>query len=365
MTNKRVISAVLPFGDTGTHRFHLRELKDGRAVLNIDAKYVLYLNPIAKVYLRLFIEKKSIKQIKKFISRNFSVKKDEIIEDYKDLMEKLRMILSEDAICPVHGIGLTPKAIEDNEFPLRVDFAITYNCNEKCSHCYIPENKLNKFPNELNTQEIKRVFDKLWDIGVPHIALTGGEATTRTDLLELLEYGQNKGFVMGVITNGRKFSDKKFVKEAIKSGLDYVQITLESNNPEIHDDMVGIIGAWEDTVRAIKNFAEEKIFWMTNTTICEKNVNTIPDTINFLHNLGAKVFAMNGLIYSGKGKKFPFAIDETEFKPILENILDISDNLGLRFIWYTVTQYCTINPIEMGLGVKRCSAANMSMGIEP
>ncbi|MCP4764184.1 MAG: radical SAM protein, partial [archaeon] len=197
------------------------------------------------------------------------------------------------------------------------------------------------------------------------IALTGGEATTRTDLLELLEYGQNKGFVMGVITNGRKFSDIKFVKEAIKSGLDYVQITLESNNPKIHDDMVGVLGAWEDTVLAIKNFAEEKIFWMTNTTICEKNVDTIPDTIKFLHNLGAQVFAMNGLIYSGKGKKFQYAIDEIEFKPILENILDISDNLGLRFIWYTVTQYCTINPIEMGLGVKRCSAANMSMGIEP
>jgi radical SAM protein with 4Fe4S-binding SPASM domain len=37
----------------------------------------------------------------------------------------------------------------------------------------------------------------------------------------------------------------------------------------------------------------------------------------------------------------------------------------MRFIWYSPTQYCSVNPVELGLGPKRCSAANMSIAIEP
>ena len=37
----------------------------------------------------------------------------------------------------------------------------------------------------------------------------------------------------------------------------------------------------------------------------------------------------------------------------------------MRFIWYSPTQYCALNPVEIGLGPKQCSAANISIAIEP
>jgi len=349
------------------HRFHLRILKDGRGILNIDAKYVLYLNQTATDFIYLFIKEESTKNIIRNIRSKYNIGKKSIISDYNKILTDIMALISEKGYCPIHDLGFSFKddSFSAMEFPLRVDLAITYNCNEHCEHCYVPENVLNKFEPILPKSGMFSIMDRLWEIGVPHIALTGGEATVREDLVDLIRYGQEKGFVMGLITNGFKLSDKNLVDSVINAGLDYVQITIESCDPKIHDDMVATEGAWEHTVAAIKNFNEKNFFWMTNTTICEKNVDTIIDTINFLGKLGGKVFAMNGIIYSGKGKRFPYAIEEKDFPPILENILDAADANHMRFIWYTPTEYCSINPVDMGLGVKKCSAANTSISIEP
>jgi radical SAM protein with 4Fe4S-binding SPASM domain len=42
-----------------------------------------------------------------------------------------------------------------------------------------------------------------------------------------------------------------------------------------------------------------------------------------------------------------------------------AQELNLKFLWYTPTQYCQFNPIEHGLGVKTCTAALINMCVGP
>jgi radical SAM protein with 4Fe4S-binding SPASM domain len=37
----------------------------------------------------------------------------------------------------------------------------------------------------------------------------------------------------------------------------------------------------------------------------------------------------------------------------------------MRFLWYTVTDYCRLSPVALGLSPKRCNAAEYSICIEP
>jgi len=357
-----VYSNILDFRNAGTHKFHLRILKNVKGILIIDAKYVLYLNQIATIYFKEFIEGKSLEEIQNFFVKTFRTTKKEVEQDHNELLDKVSFLLTEEDACPFTHIGMSTKTpFKATEFPMRVDLAITYKCNNSCGHCYVARER--NFP-ELDTESMKKIMEVLWKVGVPHIALTGGEPTMRDDFLELIEYGQKKGFVMGVITNGRKFADKKLVKEAIEKGLDYAQITLESHDKEIHNKMVGADG-FDETVQAIKNFEAEDIFFMTNTTICNHNVEGIKDTIRFLKELNVETFACNGLIYSGKGKEFEHGIAEEDLEPVLIDINELANKLEMRFIWYSPTQYCSVNPVEIGLGPKRCSAANTSIAIEP
>lgn len=358
---QKVFSDLIEFREIGTHKFHLRLLKNGKGVLIVDAQAVLYLNHTAMVYMKLFIQGKTLQEIQGYFTKYYRTTKEEVEYDYTDLMDRIEILLTEEDVDPFVNLANERTAFKSSEFPMRVDLVLTYRCNNGCAHCYVAREK--DFP-ELETDKIKEILDRLWEIGVPHIALTGGEPTIREDLLEIIEYGQEKGFVMGIITNGRKFSDEKLVKTAIQKGLDYAQITLESHDKEIHNKMVGAEG-FEETVQAIKNFEKEDIFFMTNTTLCQHNIDSIDQIIKYLKELNVRTFACNGLIYSGKGKEFEDGIEEEDLQPILRRINYLARKNGQRFIWYSPTQYCSLNPIKLGLGPKRCAAANISIAIEP
>src|SRR5690606_10036679 len=38
---------------------------------------------------------------------------------------------------------------------------------------------------------------------------------------------------------------------------------------------------------------------------------------------------------------------------------------GMRFLWYTPTEYCRMSPVELEIGAKRCNAGEYSICIEP
>ena len=54
-----------------------------------------------------------------------------------------------------------------------------------------------------------------------------------------------------------------------------------------------------------------------------------------------------------------------ELKPLLTNVLEKAQQLNLKFLWYTPTQYCRFDPVQLGLGVKSCTAAMINMCVGP
>ena len=84
----------------------------------------------------------------------------------------------------------------------------------------------------------------------------------------------------------------------------------------------------------------------------------------FLHGLGVQKFGLNAIIRAGKGTKAEGLTPE-ELKELLPDIINKANELGMEFIWYTPTKYHQLNPVEMGLGIKSCSAARLTLAVEP
>jgi len=95
------------------------------------------------------------------------------------------------------------------------------------------------------------------------------------------------------------------------------------------------------------------------------NVASIPDTLDFLAELGVKTVGLNALIYSGRGASVGTGLEETELTALLEVASRKTTEHGQRLIWYTPTQYCNFDPTLMELGVKGCTAALYNMCVEP
>jgi radical SAM protein with 4Fe4S-binding SPASM domain len=199
------------------------------------------------------------------------------------------------------------------------------------------------------------------------LTFTGGEPTIREDLTELLQYAQNSGMITGLVTNGRRLKEEDYAKTLEKVGLDFAQITLESHKPMTHDKMTGTKGSWKETVQGIKNAVSTKIYVTTNTTLSKYNATDFLETIDFIKELGVSGFGTNSLIYSGKASEISdkFVLPLETLKELLPKVRDKANKLGLKFLWYTPTQYCQFDPVSLGLGIKSCTAAMVNMCVGP
>jgi radical SAM protein with 4Fe4S-binding SPASM domain len=264
--------------------------------------------------------------------------------------------------CPVSEIKMETKETDPKlwKAPPRMDLALTYNCNNNCFFCYTGGPRKGQ---ELSTAEWKTVLDKLWDSGIPQVVFTGGEPTLRNDLIELVDYARQ--FVTGLITNGRKLA--ALAPELHRVSLDYVQVSLESHLPEVHDRMVGVNGAWQETCDGIRGAIASGLEVITNTTLTKDNIALFLDLIKTGPSLGLKVMACNTIICSGRGacSKQNSEVPLAELKSTMSRALEAANKAGIRLEWYSPTCYKQFNPLEFGFGPKSCSAAQYNMTIEP
>lgn len=345
-------------------RLHLRIDDDNAGLLLINANRAIHLNPTAAFMAWLHLEGVGEQDAVEQLRRRYRSDATLLSEDYRQTVERIRSLALSDGTCPVHDLEFDIQAPFSNRpsAPYRMDLALTYRCNENCSHCY---NARPRTHPEIETRAWQEIINRLWDIGIPHICFTGGEATLRDDLPDLVAHAEAQGQITGLLTNGRRLSDYGYAKELEVAGLDHVQITIESARLKIHDEMVRANGAWQDTVAGIRNALDLGLFVMTNTTLLQANAYHIEETIEFLAELGVPTIGCNALIYSGKGKEVGTGISEDDLAPLLDLVKEATQRHGQRLIWYTPTQYCNFDPVQMQLGVKACTAAQYNMCIEP
>jgi radical SAM protein with 4Fe4S-binding SPASM domain len=344
----------------------LRVEPDGDGILVINADRVLFLNETATAYAYYFVQGLSADAVQDRIRRMYRIDLATARKDYEELVYTVSTLAQTEKVCPVSFLNV--KTVEPfthtYSAPLRMDLAVTFKCQNNCVHCYAggPHET-----SELSTEQWKRVIDRVHEVGVFIVTFTGGEPTLRDDLPELLLYAQNKGVVTGLVTNGRRLKDKSYVETLEKSGLDFVQVTLESHWAKVHDLMTGARGSWKETVEGIKNVVHSRIYTTTNSTLSRYNASDFLETVDFIKALGVAAFGCNSLIYSGKANQVSeeFALPVETLNELLPRIRDRAHELGLKFLWYTPTQYCRFDPVKLGLGVKSCTAANVNMCVGP
>ena len=352
-------------GAGGRVRVHLRMEPDGRGLLVFNAARVLHLNQTAAEYARLILDQVPEEEAVRTMCRRYRVDAADARSDYRHVQGQLEALIASDGtVCPVIGLDLErvdPFSVALSA-PYRMDLALTYRCNNNCPHCYVARSPDHP---EMDTGTWQAILDRVWEVGIPHVCFTGGEATVRDDLVELVAHAEGLGLVTGLLTNGRRLSEAEFVRDLVAAGLDHVQITLESHDEAVHDGMVAAPGAWRETVQGVREALAAGLYTTTNTTLTRENVAGIEQTVAFIGSLGVPTFACNSLIYAGRGATIGTGFREGELAPVLERVRETAGWHGLRLIWYTPTQYCALSPLQLELGVKACTAALYNMCVEP
>ena len=91
----------------------------------------------------------------------------------------------------------------------------TYRCQCNCVHCCIGSYNINK-ERELSTDQIKKIINKAYRLGIIKVIFFGGEPILRQDLKVLMEYCSKQGLVTQLDSNGISLTRKK-IKEIKKA----------------------------------------------------------------------------------------------------------------------------------------------------
>lgn len=140
------------------------------------------------------------------------------------------------------------------EIPFSVHFDLTFRCNQRCVHCYLPEEWLRgQGPGrELDTGQVKSVLDQLAAAGTFLLTFSGGEIFLRPDLMNLIEYARRLNFSLALKTNGTLGPNDEQLETLAAMGLDSVQLSLYSVDPALHDRVTGSPGSWARMMRTME-----------------------------------------------------------------------------------------------------------------
>ena len=259
------------------YRIHLRLKKDGSGILILNASTVLQLNPTAAEYAFHFIKGASPEEAAKQISARYRVNKKMALEDYNNFMDQIQTLISTPDLDPVSFLNFDLAAPHSAELtaPLRLDCALTYRLPSKTQAEYAPTKRVDR---ELTTEEWQTILEKAWAAGIPHITFTGGEATLRDDLPKLIAHAEGIGQVCGLLTDGLKLADKKYLDLLLQTGLDHILFILQPDNKE----------SWT----ALETIMPEDIFVTVHLTLNKGNVKDSEPTLDRLAGLNVQSLSL-------------------------------------------------------------------------
>ena len=156
-------------------------------------------------------------------------------------------------------LGQTPTAEEDkgsqalhdyfsqHPTPFSVHFDLTSKCTEKCVHCYVPRNR-DFFIDKAKCFE---VMDQVKALGGLSITLSGGECMLHPDFDEILRYARKCDFVINILTNLTLCTEARAQLLKVMN-VSFVQVSLYSMVPQVHDAITQLPGSFARTKAAIE-----------------------------------------------------------------------------------------------------------------
>jgi len=131
-----------------------------------------------------------------------------------------------------------------------IQFQFNYSCNFRCIHC-----SANRFMNKrkarsFTVDDAKNLAEQADELGLARFVMTGGEPLIAKELDEFVEAINPDKFYINCDTNGWLLDNKK-ARHLKNIGIDRIQLSIDSLNPEEHDSFRNRKGAFEKALRAV------------------------------------------------------------------------------------------------------------------
>jgi radical SAM protein len=193
-----------------------------------------------------------------------------------------------------------PRQFDDR--PLLVFWEMTKACDLACFHCRACAQP-DPGPDELTTSEGRALIDEMAAIGRPRpiLILTGGDCLKRSDVVELVAYAKDKTVPVALAPSVTPQLTDANLDALRANGVKTVSLSLDGATASTHDNVRGIAGHFDDTLRAIATLRDHGFTVQINTTVMAPNLEELADIAALMHDTGIDIWEVFFLITTGRG----------------------------------------------------------------
>ena len=161
-------------------------------------------------------------------------------------------------------------------FPESCLLTVSNACHMKCLMCDLW--KQGELPEDIEINDAKKFITDLnayCDKPV-ELHLIGGETFCKEGIFDLIKTAKESGSRVVATSSGYPIT-KNCAEEIGKSGIHFLNLSIDSLTPEVHDFMRGVKGAHAKVMRAVENMREfaPDVELAVNTIIAKPNLKGI------------------------------------------------------------------------------------------
>ena len=175
---------------------------------------------------------------------------------------------------------------------------LSYQCPLHCPYYSNPVDiGADRYRDELEGEHWMRVFHEARALGVLQLALTGGEPMLRRDLDDLVAAGRDDGLYSTLVTGATLFTRER-AEQLKEAGLDHVQVSVQSPDPEENDRIAGN-RSFEKKITAARAARELGFPLTINCVLHRQNLDRIEEILRLTEELDAQRLELANTQYYG------------------------------------------------------------------
>ncbi len=153
---------------------------------------------------------------------------------------------------------------------------LTDRCNERCVHCYVPQNGRATMPTDLAL----KVIQEFREMEGLTLYVSGGECLLHPDFTLILREAKRLDLNIIVMSNLIACNDMtvSLLKEIDPQ---FVNVSLYSMRPNEHDAITGVAKSWEKTMTAIRALKSAGVHVRLATPILKENKDAVDELQKF------------------------------------------------------------------------------------
>lgn len=205
--------------------------------------------------------------------------------------------------------------------PLTLQLEITSLCNMKCSYCYNSSGRATDTDLKIDQWKIflKQVA---LEGGVFQCTFSGGEPLLFENIFDLMDIMHEDGTCLSLITNGT-YMDYNMVNRLKKYRWYWIQVSLDSEIEEVHDNIRGYKGGWKKAVEAIKLLKNNSFPVHVAAVVTRTSLINMKELTEFCISLGVDKLRLSEVLYSGKACDTDLCFNANEERFFIKKVSEL------------------------------------------